>query len=55
MPSIFFSLTSAAVCFDQPRLVHLVGNLGDDDLLPVLAHALDGGFGADLELPRPVV
>ena len=36
---------------DQPRLVHLVGNLGDDDLLVVLADALDGGLGAQLELP----
>ena len=35
---------------DQPRLVHLVGNLGDDDLLAVLAAALDGRLGAHLEL-----
>ena len=36
---------------DQLRLVHLVGNLGDDDLFLVLAHPLDGRAGAQLELP----
>ena len=31
---------------DQARLVHLVGNFGDDDVLAVLADALDRGLGA---------
>ena len=35
---------------DQARLVHLVGNLGDDDALAVLADVLDGGLGAQLQL-----
>ena len=34
---------------DQPRLVDLIGQLGDDDVLAVLAALLDGGFGAHLE------
>ena len=29
--------------FDQLRLIHLIGDLGDDDLLAVFAHALDAG------------
>jgi hypothetical protein len=37
MPSSFFSFTSAGDLLDQPRLVHLVRNLGDDDRLAVLA------------------
>ena len=36
--------------FDEARLVDLIGNLGDDDVLAIaLAHGLDDGFGADLE------
>src|SRR5580658_463366 len=35
---------------DQARLVYLIGNLGNDDVLAILAAALDGGLGADLEL-----
>ena len=31
---------------DQRRLVHLIGNLGDDDRLAILAHRLDLGLGA---------
>ena len=34
----------------QPRLVHLIRNLGDDDLLAVaLLHGLDLGLGAHLD------
>ena len=36
--------------FDEARLVDLVGNLGDHDLLAVLGHLLDGGAGAQLQL-----
>ena len=32
IPSIFFSIASSAMAFDQVLLVHLVGDLGDDDL-----------------------
>ena len=36
--------------FDEPRLVDLIRNFGDDDVLRgPLAHGLDFGFGADLE------
>ena len=35
MPSIVFSRTSSAMFSMQPRLVDLVGNLGDDDRHPV--------------------
>ena len=35
--------------FDQPRFVHLVRNLGDDDRFAVLAHRLGGGLGAQFE------
>src|SRR5208282_200709 len=31
---------------DEPRLVHLVGDFGDDDVLAVLRFLLDGGLGA---------
>ena len=34
---------------DEPRLVHLVGNLGDDDGVFVLGDVLDGGLGAHHE------
>ena len=34
--------------FDQPRFVHLVGNLGDDDRLPVRTPVLDVGARAHL-------
>ena len=34
---------------DQLRLVHLVGNLGDDDRVFVLGDVLDGGLGAHHE------
>src|SRR5438034_62432 len=40
--------------FDQARLVHLVGNLGDDDLLAILPHRLGEGFGAQFEVAAPV-
>ncbi len=36
--------------FEQLRLVHLVGNLGDHDLLSVLADFFDRGLGAQLEM-----
>ena len=42
---------------DQARLVHLIGDLGDDDRLAVpLLHLLDEGAGADLDAApaRPV-
>ena len=39
--------------FDQPRLVHLVGNFGDHDLLAVFAHGLDERLGANLEVAAP--
>ena len=35
---------------DEARLVHLVGNLGDDDLLAVLGQFLDGSARAQLQL-----
>ena len=35
--------------FDQPRLVHLVGNFGDDDGFAVLADLLRRGLGAQLQ------
>src|SRR5438067_10391093 len=38
---------------DEARLVDLVRDLGDDDLLAVLAHRHDGGFGADFEASPP--
>src|SRR5580658_2000156 len=34
---------------DQPRLVHLIRQFGDNDVLAVLAALFDGGFRADLE------
>ena len=40
---------------DQPRFVHLVGNLGDDDLLAVLAHLLDRALARSFNCPRPVM
>src|SRR5260370_5073326 len=36
--------------FDEPRLVDLVWDLGDHNLLAVLAHGLDAGFGANLQM-----
>ena len=35
---------------EQFRFVDLVRNLGDHDLLAILAHALDGGLGAQFQL-----
>src|SRR6185437_10980551 len=34
---------------DQARLVHLIGQLGDDDVLALFASLLDGGFRAHLK------
>ena len=34
---------------DQTRLVHLIRQLGDDDVLAILAALFDGGFRAHLE------
>ena len=36
--------------FEQLRLVDLIGDLVDDDLLAILAHLLDLGAGANLQL-----
>ena len=46
MPSILFSCTSSAIFSTMVRLVHLVGNLGDDDRLALLAQGLDVGLAA---------
>ena len=35
--------------FNQPRLVHLVGDLGNDDLLTILTEGNDLGFGPDTQ------
>ena len=40
---------------DQRRLVHLIGNLGDDDRLAILAHLLDLGLGAHDDRAAPGV
>ena len=48
-----FSLTAAEACSMSLRLVDLVGDLGDHDLLAVLAHAFDGRARANLELAAP--
>ena len=42
----FLGLHQLGNAFDQARLVDLIGNLGDDDALAVLAHAFDRGLGA---------
>ena len=38
---------------DQARLIDLVGNFRDDDVLAVLAHLLDGSLGAHDEAAAP--
>ena len=42
----FDSLVGDQFCdlFDQAGLVHLIGNFGDDDAVPILAHPLDLGL-----------
>jgi hypothetical protein len=40
--------------FDHGRLVHLVGDLVDDDRVAVLAHLLDMGAGADDDRAAPL-
>jgi len=47
----FLLVDEAGHVLDEPGLVHLVGNLGDHNLLVVFAGALDGGLGAELDLP----
>ena len=47
----FLFVDEAGHVLDELGLVHLVGNLGDDNLLVVFAGALDRGLGADLDLP----
>ena len=37
--------------FDEPRFIHLVGNLGDYNVFAILAPAFDGRLGPQLELP----
>src|SRR3984957_19317320 len=44
-----FILDEAGDIFDQTRFVHLIGELGDDDVLTILAALFDGYFGAHLE------
>ena len=39
---------------DQPRLVHLVGNLGDDDGVALFGQVLDGRLGAHQEAAAAV-
>jgi len=46
MPSSFLSLTSSAILFQQPRLVHLVRQFGDNDGLTAAARFIDFDFGA---------
>ena len=51
----FLVLDQLGDVLDQPRFIHLIGKLGDDDVLAVLAALLDGCLGANLEAdPRPV-
>ncbi len=45
----FLVLDQLGDVLDQARFVDLIGQLGDDDVLPFLAALLDGGFGAHLE------
>ena len=45
----FLVLDQLGDVLDQPRFVHLIRQLGDDDVLAVLATLLDGGLGAHLE------
>ena len=47
----FFLVDEAGHVLDEPGLVHLVGNLGDHNLLVVFAGALDGRLGPQLDLP----
>ena len=55
MPSIFFSRTSSAMLLDQPGLVHLVGDLGDDDASrSVLGWTSTAARARTVMLPRPV-
>ena len=42
----FLGLHELGDALDELGLVHLVGNLGDDDIFAFLADFLDGGFGA---------
>src|ERR1700683_4512760 len=45
----FFILNEAGDIFDEARFVDLIGELGDDDVLAILAALFDGNFGAHLE------
>ena len=45
----FLVLNQLGDVLDQAGFVHLVGKLGDDDVLAILAALLDGGLGAHLE------
>src|SRR6202167_2688238 len=44
-----FILNEAGDIFDEARFVDLIGELGDDDVLAILAALFDGNFGAHLE------
>src|SRR6202167_4996437 len=44
-----FVLNEAGDIFDQARFVDLIRELGDDDVLAILAALFDGDFGAHLE------
>ena len=54
MPSICFSRTSSAMRSTIARLVHLIGNLGDDERFAILAHLLDIDLPRMTIEPRPV-
>ena len=55
MPSTLSSLDQLGDLLDEPGLVHLVGNLGDDDRLPVaLASTPRSRPGRGCMIPRPV-
>ena len=49
----FFVVDQVGNLLDQPGLVDLVGNLGDDDADLVAGALFDAGFGADVEAAAP--
>jgi hypothetical protein len=53
MPSSFFSRELGDL-LDHRRLVHLVGDLVDDDGVAVLADLLDPGLGPDDHAAAPL-
>jgi hypothetical protein len=56
MPSIFFSRASSPMRDEQVRLVDLIGDLVDDDGLPVaLVQLLDVGSRAHDDAAPPVL